>query len=177
MARTISGVRKLTVDLKLGSGQKVDITKLEPTIGWLIKDKNMKTRRVGPGQIINYVPGHGGDVWFVRNEPENTVAAYAINEFKVVEEWEHLKCKCGKTVYLFKGGYICERCGAEYNEKKERVGYVCMECQESVTWVNHLRRGLARLWFCNDCLKKEIGEIESEMDELDKYLTNLKAAE
>ena len=168
---------KITIE----PGAKVNVTRLEPNgdrgcpTGWLIKDTNIKPRRVGPGQIIQYVPGHGGDVWFVRNEPENTVAAYGINEFELVEDWEKLKCKCGKIVYLF-GSYICEGCGAEYNEKKERIGYVCMECQETVTWVIPIRRGLTRLWFCNDCLKKEIEEIQQEVDELDKYLTNLKYA-
>lgn len=55
------------------------------TTGFLMKQEYLDARRVGAvGQVSRYVPGHGGDVWFVMHE-DGTVAAYGFPEMERIE--------------------------------------------------------------------------------------------
>ena len=69
---------------KVKEGLKVKVTKLGDTMGFLIKPKHLDIRKVGvTGTVVGYVPGHGGDVWFVKHDgEENVVGAYMFDEFE-----------------------------------------------------------------------------------------------
>jgi hypothetical protein len=55
------------------------------TEGFLIKQHHLLTRKSGElGQVQQYVPGHGGDVWFVMHT-DGTVAAYGFPEMDHVD--------------------------------------------------------------------------------------------
>lgn len=63
-------------------GMKVKVTRDDGTEGMFVLPDNIRTRGVGKiGTVINYVPGHGGDVWFVRHG--DGVAAYCFTELEV----------------------------------------------------------------------------------------------
>jgi hypothetical protein len=65
------------------AGQKVQIVRLESTQGMLIKAHHLTVRRLGQGIAKSYVPGHGGDVWFVDHGDGNT-GAYSVSEMAPV---------------------------------------------------------------------------------------------
>ena len=55
------------------------------TMGMFVKPKHLALRRVGAtGTIIDYVPGHGGDVWWVRHDDNEgkDIAAYSFTELE-----------------------------------------------------------------------------------------------
>lgn len=56
---------------------------LESTNGMMISSKHLDARRHGTtGEIVGWVPGHGGDVWWVRHDGSDVVAAYSFTEFE-----------------------------------------------------------------------------------------------
>lgn len=64
-------------------GLRVKITELGETTGMMIVPKHLNVRAVGIiGIVKNWVPGHGGDVWFVEHEGSGDVGAYVFNEFE-----------------------------------------------------------------------------------------------
>jgi hypothetical protein len=57
-------------------------TTLGDTTGMIIAPKILANRRPGAsGTLRSYVPGHGGDVWFVEHAGGD-IAAYAYDEFE-----------------------------------------------------------------------------------------------
>jgi hypothetical protein len=57
-------------------------TRLGTTDGMLIHERHLQARGTTQlGVVLNWVPGHGGDVWFVRHVKTGDVAAYCFNEF------------------------------------------------------------------------------------------------
>lgn len=63
---------------------------LEDTKGFIIAERHIKARKANAlGLIGAYVPGHGGDVWFVRHSEGDArsdpcpVAAYYYGEFEL----------------------------------------------------------------------------------------------
>jgi hypothetical protein len=62
----------------LQSGRPVRITVLGSTKGMCIAEKHLAARRLDIGVLRHYVPGHGGDVWFVEHQ---NVAVKEILEF------------------------------------------------------------------------------------------------
>ncbi len=65
------------------SGIRVKTTALGDTKGMLIKEKHLEVRREGlTGTVKSYVPGHGGDVWFVQHDNSEEVGAYCFTEFE-----------------------------------------------------------------------------------------------
>ena len=67
------------------TGLKIRTTKLGTTKGMLIQESYLDARRPGAdGAVLGYVPGHGGDVWWVEHE-DGTVAAYTFYEFGPLE--------------------------------------------------------------------------------------------
>lgn len=67
------------------NGMRVKIVRLEDTKGMLIKQHHLDIREVGQTGILSgYVPGHGGDVWWV-NHDNGTIGAYSINEFEEIQ--------------------------------------------------------------------------------------------
>lgn len=58
--------------------------KLGNTEGMLINPKHLNNRKPNTKGIIHaYVPGHGGDVWFIEHS-DNDIAAYSITEFAIL---------------------------------------------------------------------------------------------
>ena len=71
-------------------GLKVCVVEDNGTEGMLIKPQHLDIRQIGKtGTILNYVPGHGGDVWFVQQD--DGVAAYCFNELEPADTaWSRL---------------------------------------------------------------------------------------
>lgn len=64
-------------------GMKVVTTKLGETTGMLIKPRHLDCRSSGiTGTVQSYVPGHGGDVWFVQHDGSEDIGAYCYTEFE-----------------------------------------------------------------------------------------------
>jgi len=61
------------------------ISHLETTDTMLVHEKNLSVRKAGlTGIVIGYVPGHGGDVFWVKHDGTNEIGAYSYTEFKKV---------------------------------------------------------------------------------------------
>lgn len=61
---------------------KVKITRLGSTTGMFISQEYLGNRKKGAtGTIVNWVAGHGGDVWWVKHD-SGEVAAYCFDEFQ-----------------------------------------------------------------------------------------------
>jgi hypothetical protein len=55
---------------------------LESTAGILVKPEYLEARRPDTeGTVKKYIPGHGGDVWWVEHK-DGSIAAYAFTEFQ-----------------------------------------------------------------------------------------------
>ncbi len=65
-------------------GLKVKVAKLDTTDGMMIAPHHLSCRSQGvTGTVKGYVPGHGGDVWFVEHDDSDDVGAYCFNELEV----------------------------------------------------------------------------------------------
>lgn len=63
-------------------GLRVKVTELGDTMGMSIKRGYLDVRAVGvKGTVVGYVPGHGGDVWWIKHD-DGIVGAYAFDEFE-----------------------------------------------------------------------------------------------
>lgn len=70
-------------DSDVKPGIRVKTTQLGDTIGMTIVPKHLDVRREGvTGTVQDYVPGHGGDVWFVRHDGSDEVGAYVFYEME-----------------------------------------------------------------------------------------------
>ena len=48
----------------------------------LIKKEHLDVRTVGvKGTVIGYVPGHGGDIWWIKHD-DGLIGAYIFDEFE-----------------------------------------------------------------------------------------------
>lgn len=66
-------------------GIRVRVTKLGETKGMLIKPKHLDCRREGvTGVVDGYVPGHGGDVWWVKHDDSTDIGAYVFDELELI---------------------------------------------------------------------------------------------
>jgi hypothetical protein len=64
-------------------GIRVRITTLETTKGMMIAPKHLSVRQAGlTGVVKTWVPGHGGDVWFVQHDGSEEVGAYCFTEME-----------------------------------------------------------------------------------------------
>ncbi len=64
-------------------GLRVKTTKLGDTIGMLINEEHLYVRQVDIiGTVTGYVPGHGGDVWWVKHDGGKAVGAYTYTEIE-----------------------------------------------------------------------------------------------
>lgn len=67
-------------------GLRVRTGRLEKTDGMCIAPQYLASRAEGKtGEVLSYVPGHGGDVWFVRHDEHNEesdVGAYVFTELE-----------------------------------------------------------------------------------------------
>lgn len=68
---------------KIKVGLKVLVAKDNGTRGMIINKTHLSIREIGKeGTILNWVPGHGGDVWFVQQD--DGIAAYSYTELELV---------------------------------------------------------------------------------------------
>ena len=66
-------------------GERVVVRRLGSTEGFLIHPRPMACRKVGAvGTATSYVPGHGGDVWFVQHD-DGSVGAYCYDELESLD--------------------------------------------------------------------------------------------
>lgn len=71
-------------DIRSGMRIKTNDT-LGTTEGFTIHEQHLKGRVTNTeGVVTRHVPGHGGDVWFVRHN-DGSIAAYADDEFELSE--------------------------------------------------------------------------------------------
>ena len=70
---------------EIRTGIRIKTTKkLNSADGWCVHLNNISTRKNNTeGAILYCVPGHGGDVWFIKHD-DNTVAAYDTFEFNPI---------------------------------------------------------------------------------------------
>jgi len=70
----------------LAPGTRVITNKLHSTKGMLITAKHLDVRASGiKGTIRGYVPGHGGDIYWVEHDDTKEVGAYGWHEFDLLE--------------------------------------------------------------------------------------------
>lgn len=63
-------------------GLRVKVTTLGDAKGMFVKKEHLDVRTIGvKGTVVGYVPGHGGDVWWVKHDDGN-VGAYVFDEFE-----------------------------------------------------------------------------------------------
>jgi hypothetical protein len=68
------------------TGLRVKTTELDRTAGMMINPRHLNCRRCGvTGTVEGYVPGHGGDVWWVRHDGSGEIGAYCFNELEPAE--------------------------------------------------------------------------------------------
>ena len=83
---------------EIKNGLKVRITKLGETLGMMIKPRHLDCRKVGiTGTISGYVPGHGGDVWWVKHDGSDEIGAYVFDEMEAVTEQQNEKAEARLT--------------------------------------------------------------------------------
>lgn len=64
-------------------GLRVKTVKLQSADGMMIKPHHLSVRKEGvTGTVERYVPGHGGDVWFVQHDDSEDVGAYCFTEIE-----------------------------------------------------------------------------------------------
>ncbi len=84
-------------DSEVKAELKVRTTKLEDTQGMLIAQRHLSVRKEGiTGTVLSYVPGHGGDVWFVKHDGTGEVGAYTFTELERVQYVKNNKEQEGK---------------------------------------------------------------------------------
>lgn len=82
-------------------GMKVKVGKLRGTKGVLIHHKHLVVRRAGvTGTVTGYVPGHGGDVWWVKHDDSDDTGAYSLTELEIVPT-EPIKQPAKRKWYQF----------------------------------------------------------------------------
>lgn len=82
---------------RVREGLRVIITKLMDTRGMFIERKHLDVRKIGiTGVVRGYVPGHGGDVWFIKHDKSSEIGAYMFTEFNPIKKLG----KCPKNQIL-----------------------------------------------------------------------------
>ena len=77
-------------------GLNVSIDRLESIKGMVIHKKHLQCRRLNEVvEIVGYVPGHGGDVWFCRHLNKD-IGAYSLTE--MIEVRQTKKDRIMKTI-------------------------------------------------------------------------------
>jgi hypothetical protein len=66
---------------QIKNGMRVKTTELGSAKGLTVKPRHLDCRKVGiTGTVSGYVPGHGGDVWWVKHDESDEVGAYSVTE-------------------------------------------------------------------------------------------------
>ena len=74
--------------MNIETGMKVKTAaELEDTREMLINPRHLECRKAGiTGTVKGYVPGHGGDVWWVAHDDSDDVGAYCYTELEPNDE-------------------------------------------------------------------------------------------
>lgn len=72
----------------LGEGTRVVTNgQLGSVAGLIIKEHHLRARRPNAvGTVKGFVPGHGGDVYWILHDGETIAAAYCWNEFEFFQD-------------------------------------------------------------------------------------------
>jgi hypothetical protein len=85
LKRQITQARRERSEAKwkwLKPGAETLVGQLGSTTGMLVHDRHLKARQPNSrGTLLQWVPGHGGDVWAVKHA-SGDVAVYSVNEIK-----------------------------------------------------------------------------------------------
>ena len=69
---------------KVRVGLRVKTMKLGSTKGFFITQRHLDVRKSRiTGTVTGWVPGHGGDIWWVKHD-DGTVGAYGFDEFEPI---------------------------------------------------------------------------------------------
>lgn len=70
----------------ISGGLRVRVTKLKSDgRGFLVKDEHLECRREGvTGTIRGWVPGAGGDLWWVHHDDSEEIGAYIFTELEEI---------------------------------------------------------------------------------------------
>lgn len=74
---------------QMRAGMRVRVAKLESTVGMLINPAALLRRKAGQtGTVLDWVPGHGGDVWWVTHDAadagDGLISAYCFTELEAI---------------------------------------------------------------------------------------------
>jgi len=70
---------------QIRTGLKVRVAKLKSTTGLSIDQELINNRKMGvTGVLQKWVPGHGGDMWYVKHD-NGKMAVYAFDELEKLE--------------------------------------------------------------------------------------------
>ncbi len=63
----------------------VKVKRIEETTGYMVHPKHLTARKLSAiGVVMGYVPGHGGDVWFVQHSnASDDIGAYTFTELEL----------------------------------------------------------------------------------------------
>jgi len=68
-------------DIKVGLHVRT-YNKLRSAIGFIVHEKYLDARSPNKrGEILGYIPGHGGDCWWIKHS-NSTIGAYCFDEFE-----------------------------------------------------------------------------------------------
>lgn len=80
--------------------------KLGSTQGYCVVPKHLEARKPSiEGVIRQYVPGHGGDVWFVGHD-DGAIGVYCYDEFESIETTKEIHLTTAQILNLFR--YLCK---------------------------------------------------------------------
>lgn len=103
---------------------------LESTKGMIVSAKAISNRKPDTlGRIIGYVPGHGGDVWWVEHDDDHMVAPYCVTEMTELADQPHLKqeitCLLCNNKLKYKESDLFWK-NSEFDD--HTIGYVICSC-------------------------------------------------
>jgi hypothetical protein len=103
---------------------------LESTQGMIVPVTNLNNRKPGMlGRITGYVPGHGGDVWWVEHDEDHLIAPYSVMEMSELAEQPFLKREIRCHVCNNKLNYRDKDIFWKNSEFDDHtVGYVVCSC-------------------------------------------------
>jgi len=67
-------------------GDRAVVVRLGSEAGLLVEESALRSRQMGAiGTVLSWIPGHGGDAWWLRHD-DGGVGAYLVNEIGPLDE-------------------------------------------------------------------------------------------
>lgn len=110
---------------------RVNVFKLDTTMGMLVSQELLNNRRLGKGTVITWVCGHGGDVWLVKHS-DDTQAVYSTEE--MVPIFGVICRKCGKEMEIGDIRTVADRAIVDwvFENTTAGIGIHRCECDERI---------------------------------------------